>query len=207
MTRIVLRISVCILLGLVTTIVIAWACAWRLDRHIRRALAPPNTAGMPVRNVFGVQTEFLVWWSGDAIDCFGATQLYELYESYADDPGGYALEDYGQPPSWSLPHPKNQAERTQTVAGAPFRAMRSVRDEQGAVSAAIVIAGVELPYHPIWPGLLANTAIYAGAWWVILFGPGMFIRARRRRAGRCMKCGYDLRAIESSACPECGTHT
>ena len=44
----------------------------------------------------------------------------------------------------------------------------------------------------IWPGLLANTAIYGGVWWAMLFGPGVFIRWRRRRAGRCAKCGYDL---------------
>jgi len=64
---------------------------------------------------------------------------------------------------------------------------------------------VVLPYSPILPGLLANTAIYGGVWFAMLFGPGMFIRWRRRCAGRCAKCGYDLRASETDVCPECGT--
>ncbi len=41
--------------------------------------------------------------------------------------------------------------------------------------------------------------------------PGVYRRWRRRRAGRCAKCGYDLRGLppapdrgSDSVCPECG---
>ncbi|HEX5242863.1 MAG TPA: hypothetical protein VFW23_06320 [Tepidisphaeraceae bacterium] len=43
------------------------------------------------------------------------------------------------------------------------------------------------------------------------FGPGVAILFLIRRnqlasmAGRCLKCDYDLRGLESSRCPECGT--
>jgi hypothetical protein len=43
------------------------------------------------------------------------------------------------------------------------------------------------------------------------FGPGVAILFLVRRnqlalaAGRCLKCDYDLRGLESSRCPECGT--
>ncbi|HEX4797431.1 MAG TPA: hypothetical protein VH370_26795 [Humisphaera sp.] len=33
-----------------------------------------------------------------------------------------------------------------------------------------------------------------------------FVRARlRKRAGRCLSCGYDLTGNQSGVCPECGT--
>lgn len=59
-----------------------------------------------------------------------------------------------------------------------------------------------LPLIPIWPGLLANTAIFAAAW----FTPGFVWRTarthRRRQQGRCLACGYDTATLP--ACPECG---
>ena len=69
-----------------------------------------------------------------------------------------------------------------------------------------------LPIDPLWPGLLTNTAIYGTAWWAMLFGPGLVLRWRRRRAGRCATCGYDLQgavvgdqsSVVGVVCPECG---
>lgn len=62
-----------------------------------------------------------------------------------------------------------------------------------------------VPLHPIVPGLLANTAVYGAAWWLILFAPGVIRRWRRRRRGACVACGYDRRGIgAAAACPECG---
>lgn len=63
-----------------------------------------------------------------------------------------------------------------------------------------------LPYLPIWPGLIANTAFWGGAWWCVLFVPGMVRRRNRVRRGRCPSCGYDLSAGQAGGvCPECGT--
>ncbi len=38
----------------------------------------------------------------------------------------------------------------------------------------------------------------------IAFIRGPVRRRRRRRAGLCIKCGYDLTGNESGVCPECG---
>jgi hypothetical protein len=62
-----------------------------------------------------------------------------------------------------------------------------------------------LPCRPIWSGLLANTALYAGAWGVILVLPGSLRRVLRRCRGRCIRCDYDLRGLTpGKQCPECG---
>ena len=59
-----------------------------------------------------------------------------------------------------------------------------------------------LPLVPIWPGLLANTAIFAAAW----FTPGFVWRTartrRRQRRHQCVTCGYDKASL--TVCPECG---
>lgn len=53
-----------------------------------------------------------------------------------------------------------------------------------------------------------NSVLYGVAWllvFAVLIGvPRTIRRALRRRAGRCVKCGYDLRAGTSPVCPECG---
>jgi hypothetical protein len=71
---------------------------------------------------------------------------------------------------------------------------------------------IDLPFQPVWPGLLLNSAFYGTILWLLWFtisrGPGMIrrgIRGGRRRLGLCVKCGYDLRGlVPESACPECG---
>ncbi len=69
---------------------------------------------------------------------------------------------------------------------------------------AITIRGMSLPIHPIWPGFLANTLLYALAW----LGLARLWRLRRAwlrtRKGLCPHCAYDLRADFTPGCPECG---
>lgn len=61
-----------------------------------------------------------------------------------------------------------------------------------------------LPILPIWSGLIVNTAVYGGAWWLVLIGPRRARRWRRRRRGWCVACGYDLEGQVVGGCPECG---
>ncbi|HYD01782.1 MAG TPA: hypothetical protein VEB22_11200 [Phycisphaerales bacterium] len=62
-----------------------------------------------------------------------------------------------------------------------------------------------LPTTPLWPGLIANTAIFGAAFYLLAGVPGALLRMRRV-AGCCPRCRYDLRPIggEKAGCPECG---
>ncbi len=63
-----------------------------------------------------------------------------------------------------------------------------------------------LPLRPIWPGFTVNTIFYAAILWLLTLGPFTARRIIRRKRGRCIKCGYDLRGTSGGGggCPECG---
>ena len=60
------------------------------------------------------------------------------------------------------------------------------------------------PLRPLWPGFAINTFFYAAIVWVLWSSPFTARRLIRRKRGRCLKCGYDLRGAEHEVCPECG---
>lgn len=61
-----------------------------------------------------------------------------------------------------------------------------------------------LPLRPIWPGFAINTAFYAAILWLLTFGSFTARRIIRRKQGRCINCGYDLRGTAQMICSECG---
>lgn len=60
-----------------------------------------------------------------------------------------------------------------------------------------------LPLLPYWPGLLADAAFWGLPVPLITLSVSALRRARRRRRGRCIGCGYDLSGC-GAVCPECG---
>jgi hypothetical protein len=65
---------------------------------------------------------------------------------------------------------------------------------------------IGLPLFPLWPGFALNTIFYAALAWILWQIPLALRRHRRRRAGRCTRCNYDLKGLPpGSPCPECGT--
>ncbi|MGP1346558.1 MAG: hypothetical protein ACTS3F_07820 [Phycisphaerales bacterium] len=65
-----------------------------------------------------------------------------------------------------------------------------------------------LPLTPIWPGLLANTAIYTAAIWAFCWALAAVRRRihrwRHPNANPCKNCRYDLTGLDTDHCPECG---
>lgn len=61
-----------------------------------------------------------------------------------------------------------------------------------------------IPIGVKWLGLCIDTLFYAAVLWTLFFAPAFLRRVVRRRKGRCLRCGYDLRASDGAPCPECG---
>lgn len=60
------------------------------------------------------------------------------------------------------------------------------------------------PRRVVVPRLLINTFSYAFVLWLLWSAPFATRRLIRRRRGRCVRCGYDLRHADHDVCPECG---
>ncbi len=60
-----------------------------------------------------------------------------------------------------------------------------------------------LPFVPLWPGFIANTALYGFGLFLLLSGPAVLRRHRRTRHGLCVECAYPTTGL--NRCPECGT--
>lgn len=101
------------------------------------------------------------------------------------------------------------------------QAWQRVRSFQQGGSDAIVVY-TELDYPSVWVFLGQFVTVHPWVFGVglVMFGGGMFgfvkygvVRGRRRKRGRCLRCGYEMREVveamrergeEKIACPECG---
>ena len=63
-----------------------------------------------------------------------------------------------------------------------------------------------LPTRVIWPGLLANVAVFAGVPFFVHQGWFMLRTRRARTRHLCPSCNYSRHGLDTAAaCPECGT--
>ncbi len=66
-------------------------------------------------------------------------------------------------------------------------------------------SGWVVAFTPIWRGFVVDVGVYAAAWAGLLCGVSGVRRRRRRAAGLCVGCRYDLSALAGGVCPECGS--
>lgn len=62
-----------------------------------------------------------------------------------------------------------------------------------------------LPFGVLWPGFIANLAVWTLAALAVAEAAALIRRARRRAKGCCAWCGYDLSDGAPPVCPECGS--
>ena len=224
MRRWLARIAICLVLGVLTTVVVTWAIAMETDfRNPPAAATGPQRYDTPSdqlcwsfstwRRVLVTQVVSSVWGRFPADD---AEHLHARGSRVGHD----------KPPMWTIMRrPKDFTFEDLIILrfeerafGWPMRAMRyEKRSRLTSVLRLVVIGGLEippqgqrfgpgpfLPTNVIWSGLLLNTVFYAGVWCVLLIAPNMAAGCLRRRRGVCPTCGYDLRGNLSAGCPECG---
>lgn len=78
----------------------------------------------------------------------------------------------------------------------------TLRDPTGLSS-----GGYLVPYGPAWRGIVFNSVVWGVVVWSVVVLPFSIRRARRRRRGLCLGCGYDLSGGGGDGgvvCPECG---
>ncbi|MBL1216672.1 MAG: hypothetical protein D8M59_04175 [Planctomycetes bacterium] len=222
------RLIIAIILGVLTTYAVAWACC-SIDVY----------SGGKATYQIGLSHRTKPTWQVYQYDRFGSTIVQSrMYDgSIADLPAEQFLDH--PVPSWSIANSPPEevlpssteiasAETIENARGWPMRAVRCTGVWGGFATrwrisltgalelpdsipvASTLIAPVMnahmLPYAPIWPGMIINTVLYCIVWVVILFVPRAVIRLRRLVHGQCRECGYDLRGStsEDAPCPECG---
>ena len=62
-----------------------------------------------------------------------------------------------------------------------------------------------LPLRLVWPGFLYSTLAYGGILWLALWLPGVLRRRHRCQHGLCLHCKYPV--ADFTVCPECGNPT
>ncbi len=189
MKRHLLIIAVCLLLGVVVNVAVAWGCArWSNAGLGRTGDIWPTKDDPPV-------AAQRIW------DRY-AQEDWPPFDDYASRSGwgksvemlrSIAIVDVGGVTRFRMYFV------SQSKAGWPLRTF-----QRGSSINAWERRNVEIviPYAPLWPGFAVNTLFYAAILWLLIPGPFALRRFLRVRRGLCPKCAYPMG--ESSVCTECG---
>ena len=187
MKRRLLIIAICLLLGAVVNVAVAWGASISTQLVKTLYLAdhlPEEEARTLWQGYVGVASPDKV--AGDRYD--GPTVTLTLLHRW----------DAGFPTSIHI----------FVESGWPTRSMQGLMRPPGVDSYLLTQADVGLvgyrllPLRPLWPGFALNTFLYAAILWLLIPGPFALRRLRRVRRGLCPKCAYPMG--ESSVCTECG---
>ncbi|MHC4709797.1 MAG: hypothetical protein ACYTA3_05095 [Planctomycetota bacterium] len=208
-------IAICLLLGVLVNVSVAWACAYWVAFG-------PLEARQYERNHGGPWS--ILSWAG-----FGSRRIVSIRPRSTSEDADFADGWRPTPPAWSGIRPGRKPPVGSSVLleaaearGWPFLSL-SASFEAGSPPRSfhtrVSLGGVEirpaahrrnvydasgctLPLRPVWRGFIANTLLYAAAAWLLSRLPGVRRRRIRRRQGLCPSCGYPPGA--SAVCTECG---
>ncbi len=199
--RLVRTMIVCLTLGAVLQVGVAWLCAF-----VPSVALMTSKAGSGQRWLADVPAS----WSGTP----ASTSIVR------DDLGGrVVVQETGATVFGAMCVQSFPVFRmlTLTESGLPFRSMRfedrlEVTFDVGLIdpwhesvrsgAPDLRLWRVPFPLTPIARGFVCNTIVYGMVIWLVV-GVGTDRRPMRRRRGVCQGCAYDLQGIDGP-CPECG---
>lgn len=207
MRRHVRLIIICLLIGVIANLTVAWVTLWNVRFAAAKTIVP-HDGDHPA----------LTWWRDRAPDAIGPDQLRAVQSFRArgvdidtvfsgrrtaarDDSAGRYIRA-------GLPYLSVEAMHWVTITVEADGTRRRLHDVEGGLRIPAVNRGFEpggscvLPWWPMWPGAVINTLIFSALAWIVIVPPLMARRAFRRWRRRCQWCGYPIGT--SSVCTECG---
>jgi hypothetical protein len=178
---ILLRVLVFALVGAAATVLVAWGCVLRRDLRS----VPP----LYLTEAFGLDDE--MDWHTVVNDKTTTVRTMRA--------------------GWPIRAMSLTDRYVQQVVGLPGAGMRGAETESHDYGLRLpLMQGTHslgnrgtVPLRPLWPGFLVDTAFWGGAAFIVWSVPGFVRRRARRRRGRCVRCGYELKGL--AVCPECGS--
>ncbi len=177
MKRHLLVIAICLLLGAVVNVAVAWGCA-RWPRYANW-ISPDEDLQVLPSSRLDVDIDML--WESRAL--------------------GVEIRVFV-----GMDSNQREVHGTHVLSGLPARSMSGEAWDAGQLPkwSNLFVDSGWIPLRPIWPGFAVNTIFYAAILWLLIPGPFALRRVLRVRHGQCLACGYDLAHGEHDRCPECG---
>lgn len=193
------RIVLCLILGAIVNVAVAWGCAgWLTDTsqvhlHYFPGFVPP-IATTPDASEVRYRYEELG---------FDLTDFWS-WESTGGDGGRFYNIEAGWP--WrSVGATAGGVKKLRPNSSYAFAEGGILLSSKYSIGSTRV-----LPFRPLWPGFLLNTLLYAAVLPTVSYGVLLGVKAMRSAIrtthGLCPKCKYDLTGLTNGpTCPECGT--
>lgn len=220
------RLPCSILIGLVTTVLVAWWCASQPTRLIPFpygwTFLDESTGYRPL---IRSQDDRSRYWSLDRGKGRAWLQVYNRPSTELHDELAQSLSTTPATPlpSWSIAGGRLESNRitTEQLAGWPFWCVRSIGYQP--IDATRTVFSLDSTFDmPVWldnilepefselpigvlPGrFLLNTLCFAALTYALISLPARATALRRHLTNRCPACGYSLAGLASDTCPECG---
>lgn len=200
------------ILGIVTTILVAWACALVMDVSAgdivegARRIRGGALSYSGYRRHGAISAAWEIWQDTlnsspafehgpppDELAPLGlaAILLAPLEVDDPDDGTGVSMDGRGFP-MISLWHQYDMADGFRIVGGIQWDAVGPVGIPRG------------LPLIPAPIGFTVDSVVFGIGWFLVLASVATSRRKWRLHRGRCAACGYALGGEFSNGCPECG---
>ncbi len=215
-SAIIMPVMFCLLLGVISTIALAWLCAAFVNPELAVAEFSHSPRADGGENVIVAQSAFghtrinraqaqrllldeatgdirLAEWRGDDDSLSETRAGWPLRAFACDNPGEVSIVAGNSGMTMS----------TSSGAGSTVRGGWELSPFTGGFLGGCWRA---IPLRPIWSGIVVDVIVLGGMCYAAIFGAAALRRERRRAQGLCAWCGYDLRSggLDNQRCPECG---